>query len=80
MSSNTTSSADGKSGTVQVRPTDDVPAGSPVIHFDELSETAQQLLAERERGGTVAVAPELESLFPTDTVVVFSEYLRVESA
>ena len=80
MSLNTTSSADGKGRTLQVRPTDDVPAGAPVIHFDELPETAQQLLAERERGGTVLVAPELESLFPTDAVVVFSEYLRVEAA
>lgn len=80
MSSNTTSRADTKRRTVRVRPTNTVPAGVPVVHFDELSEPAQQLLAEREQGGTVTVTPELLSSFPDDSVVVFSEYLRVESA
>ncbi|WP_158055759.1 hypothetical protein [Halorussus halophilus] len=79
MSSNTTSRADGKSGTLQVRPTNTVPAGVPVIHYDELPEPAQQLLAEREHGTSITVTPELQSLFPDDSVVVFSEYLRVEA-
>ena len=76
MSSNTTSGADGR--TLRVRRRTDVPAHAPVRHFDELSDRGQQLLADLDDGGTVAVTPETASAFAEEPVVVFSEYLHVE--
>ncbi|WP_137284925.1 hypothetical protein [Halorussus salinisoli] len=80
MSSNTTSGTDSDWRTLRLRPTATVPAGAPVRHFDELPERAQQLLAEYDGRGTVAVTPEIATLFADEPVVVFSEYLRVELA
>jgi len=77
MATNTTSGSDAR--TLRVRPTDDVPPDRPVRHFDELPERAQQLLAERDDCGCLAVAPELASAFADEPVVVFSEYLSIES-
>ncbi|USZ67554.1 hypothetical protein NGM10_12555 [Halorussus salilacus] len=71
---------DGDARTLRVHPTTAAPPGTPVRHFDELPERAQQLLAERPDRGTVAVSPELAATFANEPVVVFSEYLRVERA
>ncbi|WP_276298849.1 hypothetical protein [Halorussus lipolyticus] len=57
-----------------------MPAGTPVRHFDELPDRAQQLLAEYDERATIAVTPEIASVFADEPVVVFSEYLRVELA
>ncbi|WP_135806686.1 hypothetical protein [Halorussus marinus] len=78
MATNTTSGSDAR--TLRVRPIDDVPPDRPVWHFDELPERAQQLLAERDDRGCVAVTPDLASAFADEPVVVFSEYLLIESA
>ena len=80
MSSKTTSRADADAHALRVRPTSAAPPGVAVRHFDELPEGAQELLADRDGRGTVAVSPELASVFADEPVVVFSEYLRVELA
>jgi hypothetical protein len=80
MSSNTTSRADRDGRTLRVRPTTDLPPGTPVHHFDELPEQAQQIIAEYDGRSSVVVTPELAALFDDEPVVVFSEYLRVELA
>ncbi|WP_135828288.1 hypothetical protein [Halorussus halobius] len=76
MSSNTTPGTHGR--TLRVRRRTDAPAHAPVRHFDELPERAQQLLADLDHPGTVAVTPETASAFAEEPVVVFSEYLHVE--
>ena len=78
MSSNTISGTERDGRSVRVRPTTTLPAGAPVRHFDELPEEVQQLLADRDGGGTVAVTPEIATALADEPVVVFSEYLRVE--
>jgi hypothetical protein len=80
MSSNTTAGADRDGRTLCIRPASATPPRAPVRHFDELPERAQQLLADHDGRGTVAVTPEIASLFADEPVVVFSEYLRVELA
>ena len=80
MSSNTTSGTDRDGRTLRIRPTSAAPPCAPVRHFDELPEHAQQLLADHDERGTVAVTPEMAALFADEPVIVFSEYLRVELA
>ncbi len=80
MSSNTTPRTERDGRTLRVRRTTTVPAGTPVRHFDELPDRAQQLLAEYDERATIAVTPEIASVFADEPVVVFSEYLRVELA
>ncbi|UPW01112.1 hypothetical protein M0R88_03180 [Halorussus gelatinilyticus] len=80
MSSNTISGTDSDGRTVRVRPATALPADTPVRHYDELSEEVQQLLAEHDGGGSVAVTPEVAAELADEPVVVFSEYLRVELA
>ena len=80
MSSNTTSGTDRDARTLRVRPTAAAPPGAPVRHFDELPERAQELLADYSDMGSVAVTPEIASVFADEPVVVFSEYLQVELA
>ena len=80
MSLNTTSGADGDGRSLRLRPTTTVSSGTPVRHFDELSDRAQQLLAETDDRTNVAVTPDLAAEFADEPVVVFSEYLKVELA
>ena len=80
MSSNTTPRPERDGRTLRVRPTTTVPPGTPVRHFDELPDHAQQLLAEADKRARITVTPEIASLFADEPVVVFSEYLRVELA
>ncbi|NHN59742.1 MULTISPECIES: hypothetical protein [Halorussus] len=80
MSLDTTSGTDSDGCTLHLRPTTGVSPGTPVRHFDELSDRAQQLLAETDDRTHVAVTPDLAAEFADEPVVVFSEYLRVELA
>ena len=78
MSSNTTPRAESDGRTLCVRPTTTVPPGTPVRHFDELPDQAQQFLIESDERATSVVTPEVASLFADEPVVVFSDYLQVE--
>jgi hypothetical protein len=80
MSSNTTSGTDSDWRTLRVRPTKTPPPGAPVRHFDELSERAQQLIADTDGRADVTVTSDVAALFADEPVVVFSEYLQVELA
>ena len=59
---------------VRLTPTDSVPDGSRVRHFDELDERAQDAVVSLDAGSTVCDAPELA----TADIIVYTDYYRVE--
>ena len=64
----------GDENRVRVTPTDSVPEGYRVRHFDELGEPAQDAVAGLDAGSAVCDAPELTA----GEVIVFTDYYRVE--
>ena len=61
-------------GCVRVTPTESVPAGSRVRHFDELSDSAQDAVAGADDGAVIRGSSGLS----TGEVIVFTDYYRVE--
>ncbi|MGA9401324.1 hypothetical protein [Haladaptatus sp.] len=85
MASNSTSSlrsaSAGESAALIVTRTETVPAGVPVRSFDELSDTAQGLLAEFDgHEKVIRMTSDVAEEFTEDTVVVFTDYFRVDVA
>ena len=63
-----------ESGCVRVTRTESVPADSRVRHFDELSDSAQDVVAGADDGTVVCGAPDLSA----GEVIVFTDYYRIE--
>ena len=81
MASNTTSSVEAVlnrgAEALVIRRTDTVAPETRVRHFDELSETAQTLLAEFD-GEEMVVPSSRANDIDRDTTVVFTDYYRID--
>ena len=65
--------------TFRIAPTEDVPEGAEVCHYDELAAPAKERLPEvADPSGTVTADPVFESTAESCDLVKFTDYYRIE--